>query len=97
MTDAGTAPAVLSGTDHAAGTLPDDALTACTSCPHVAGGHDATSRRWCAATAATAGHALDRRCICPPGAVTAAVDGDLPDVAIVGNGTDPGRLLGRLR
>jgi hypothetical protein len=97
MTDAGTGPAVLGGTDQAVGTLPDDALTACTSCPHVAGGHDATSQRWCAATTATDGHALNRRCICPAGAVAAPVDGDLPARASGGNGADPGRVLGRLR
>lgn len=72
MTDAGTKPAVR--TDHDVGTpLPDDTLAPCTSCVHVAGGHDATSLRWCAATAAGP---TQRRCICPAGAVISPFSGE---------------------
>lgn len=55
-------------------TDPDDttlnATAACPACPHLAAGHDATGRRWCAATAE--GRAV-RGCICPPSAVLTPV------------------------
>jgi hypothetical protein len=89
VTDTSTGPAVLSGTDHDVGTLPDEALAACAACPHLAGGHDATSQRWCAATAV--GN-RERRCICPPGAVVAPGADVPPERA-----AQPGRLFNQLR
>jgi len=83
VVNVGTRPAVLDGTDDVVGSpLPDDgAVTPCASCVHLAAGHDATSLRWCAATADS--H-LDRRCICLPGAVVAPVDRVLLEPAATG-------------
>ena len=50
----------------------DGPATPCTSCLHAAIGHDPVSRRWCAATTESG---AARGCICPPGALVAALNG----------------------